>query len=64
VKLVAVAGQRFLTAVVNDAVQLAKRKAAAGQGRKAKDLDRRLVLTPDDAATALREVRALFNLAG
>lgn len=62
VKLVVVAGQRFLTAVVNDAMQLARRKAAAQPSRgRAKDQDRRMVLTPEDAAQALREVRGHYE---
>jgi hypothetical protein len=44
-KLVAVAGQHFLTAVVNDAAQVARRRALAQPSRgRAKDAERRLVL--------------------
>ena len=51
----AVAGQKFLTGVVNDAMQLAKRKAmSAPRGKKAVEL--RLVLSPEDVAAALKEV--------
>lgn len=54
VKLVAVAGQKFLAAVVNDAMQLARRKAmSAPRGKKA--VEPRLVLSPEDVATALKE---------
>jgi len=58
VKLVAAAGQHFLTSVVNDAVQLAKRKAAGPPTRgRAKETEKRLVMSAEDVAQSLREVR-------
>lgn len=57
-RLAAVAGQSFLTAVVNDAAALARRRAAAAPKSKAKDAEKRLALTPDDVAQALRQVRS------
>lgn len=55
-KLVALAGQHFLSAVVNDAAALARRRAGA-PGKKARDVERRLVLSAEDVAAALRDVR-------
>ncbi|GBF99346.1 transcription initiation factor TFIID subunit 10 [Raphidocelis subcapitata] len=57
VKLVAVAGQHFLSTVLNDAAALARRRAVAQPrgGGRAKDAERRLVLGPEDAAQSLRD---------
>lgn len=56
----ALAGQKFLASVINEAAGLAKRRAAgAPRGKKA--VEQRLVLTPDDAAAALREVRGCLG---
>ncbi|KAI8463687.1 MAG: hypothetical protein J3K34DRAFT_443021 [Monoraphidium minutum] len=54
VKLVALAGQRFLSAVANDAIQIAKRRGVAPVGKK-KAAEPRLVLNVEDTAAALRE---------
>jgi len=54
VRLISLAGQEYISDILNDAMQLSKMKGSA-QGSRSKVKDKRLVLTMDDLAPALAE---------
>lgn len=65
VRLVSLAAQSFLAGVTHDALQVAKRRKQASAWRQ-KELgynarDQRLVLTSEDVAEALKEVKHAFH---
>ena len=67
-RLISLAGQRFLTSIVNDALQIARRKlqapVAARRAAGYNPKDKRLVLAAEDVAEALKEVCAFVIFCG
>uniref|UniRef100_H2ZF82 Transcription initiation factor TFIID subunit 10 n=1 Tax=Ciona savignyi TaxID=51511 RepID=H2ZF82_CIOSA len=55
VRLIALAGQKFISDIVNDAMQLNKMKGSSQTSRSAKTKDKRSLLTMDDLNPALTE---------
>jgi len=55
VRLISLAGQKYISDILNDAMQLSKMKGSAQGSRSSKVKDKRLLLTMDDLAPALAE---------